>query len=132
MKPIFEEERIFLKEYGIDIPQYFWRDGSKIFINANDTIPVITFNVDLINNKIVIKKNFIESVNGNIIHIKGKYRNKKFDDYIINKTFIQEAKESETRISDLIHESVDMTVKYLNNHLDYEYIISISGGRIVA
>ena len=54
MKPIFEEEREFLKSYGVEIPKYCWRDGSKIYLNANDKIPIITFKVDELNNKINI------------------------------------------------------------------------------
>ena len=53
-KPIFNEERDFLKEYGIDIPEYCWRDGSKIYLNSDDLFPIIKFKVDEMTNKIKI------------------------------------------------------------------------------
>ena len=46
MKPIFEEERLgILKEHGIDIPRYCWRDGVKIYLNANDEYPIMVLQV---------------------------------------------------------------------------------------
>lgn len=129
MKPIFEEERDFLKEYGIEIPEYCWRDGSKIYINCTDEIPIIEFKADLLNDRIHIKKNFIKEINGGTIHICGKYKNKKFDLNIVNKSFITEAKLNEQHLNDLCSQSIKMTTEYLNSHLDYEYNMSISGGK---
>lgn len=129
MKPIFEEERMFLKEYGIEVPEHCWRNGSKIYINHNDEIPIIEFKVDLLNNKINIKKNFIKEINNGIIHIEGKYRNKKFNMNIINRPFKVEAKLNKERLNKLVEQSVNLTTNYLNSHLDYEYIMSISGGK---
>lgn len=130
MKPIFEQEREFLKSYGVEIPQYCWRDGSKIYLNANDEIPIIVFKVDELNDKIVITKNFIKKIEGNNILLKGKYKNKKFEFISHNKTFEEELDyKTKKRINKLIGQSVKMTIGYLNDHTDYETRLSISGGK---
>ena len=91
MKPIFEEERLgILKEQGINIPKYCWKDGQKIYLNANDEYPIMVLHVEELLGKIKIKKNLIQSVEGNKIHIKGKYKNKTIDEVKINKTFQEE------------------------------------------
>ena len=131
MKPIFEEERLgILKEHGIDIPQYCWRDGVKIYLNANDEYPIMVLQVEELLGKIKIKKNFIQSIDGNKIHIKGKYKNKTIDEVRINKTF-QEELDSETRkrLNKLIGQHVKMTIGFLNDHTEGQTRISISGGK---
>lgn len=57
MKPIFNEEKEFLEKYlKLKLPDNCWRDGSKIYLNHFDSKPIITFKVDILNNKINIKK----------------------------------------------------------------------------
>lgn len=129
MKPIFEEERMFLKEYGISIPQYCWRDGTKIYLNSDLDIPIITFQVDEINNQIHIKKNNIKSINGNQVHIKCKHKGKNIDEIYYNKTFQDEAQENKKRLNKLMGWQIGMTIAYLNEHQDYETRVSISGGK---
>ena len=35
MKPIFEDEKIFLEEnLGVKLPNNCWRDGKKIYLNS--------------------------------------------------------------------------------------------------
>lgn len=128
-KPIFEKEREFLKEQGINIPENCWRDGQKIYLNHDDLFPIITFEVVELLNKIKVKKNIIQSINGDKVHIKNTYKSKKYDEIWVNKTWEQEVKENEKRLDKLIGKHVGMTIKYLNNHQDYETRLSISGGK---
>ena len=131
MKLIFEEERLgILKEHGIDIPQYCWRDGMKIYLNANDEYPIMVLQVEELLGKIKIKKNFIQSIDGNKIHIKGKYKNKTIDEVRINKTFQEELDyKTRKRLNKLIGQHVKMTIGFLNDHTEGQTRISISGGK---
>ena len=130
MKPIFEEEREFLKSYGVEIPKYCWRDGSNIYLNANDKIPIIIFKVDELNNKINMTKNNIVKINKNKIYLKGVYKNKPFDKIVANKTFEEELDyKTIKRLNKLMGQSIKMTIGYLNDHADYEVRLSISGGK---
>ena len=128
-KPIFNEEREFLQEYGIKIPNNCWRDGSKIYLNSSDLFPIIKFKVDEMANKIKITQNNIIDIEEEKVHITAKFRGKKYDEIWINKTFEQEIDENTDRLDFLVNQSVEQTVEYLNNHLDYEKIMSISGGK---
>lgn len=57
MKPIFDTEKAFLEKYlKLKLPNNCWRDGSKIYLNHFDDKPIITFKVDILNDKINIKK----------------------------------------------------------------------------
>lgn len=128
-KPIFSKEREFLKEQGINIPENCWRDGQKIYLNHDDLFPIITFEVVELLNKIKVKKNIIQSINGDKVHIKNTYKSKKYDEIWVNKSWKQEVKENEKRLDKLIGKHVGMTIKYLNNHTDSETRVSISGGK---
>jgi len=129
MKPIFNEEILFLKENGIDIPKNCWRDGSKIYLNHDDIFPVITFQIIELLNKLKVKKNCIENIDGNKIHIKNTYKGKKYDEIWVNRTLEQEVEENSDRLDKLMQKHVDMTIEYLNSHLDYEKRVQISGGK---
>src|SRR5574344_836323 len=115
-KPIFNEEREFLSEYGINIPVNCWRDGSKIYLNSSDLFPIIKFKVDEMTNKIKVTQN-------NIVNIKAKFKGKKYDEIWINKTFEQEIEENKDRLDFLENQSAEQTIEYLNSHLDYEKIM---------
>lgn len=129
MKPIFEEERLFLKKHGITIPKNCWRKGSRIFLNSDDKVPLIVFKVDSINEKINIKKNFIKKIEGNKVEVVGVYGGKKINEIKINKTFIEEAQNNKERIDDMVKNSAKQTLDYLNKYPDHEIRISISGGK---
>jgi phosphoadenosine phosphosulfate reductase len=130
MKPIFKEEKKFIEERtGLKLPNYCWRDGSKIYLNHDDTFPVITFQVIELLNKINIKKNCIKNIDGDRIHIKNTYKGKKYDEIWINRTLEQEVEENADRLDKLMGKHVGMTITYLNKHLDYEKRVSISGGK---
>lgn len=129
MKPIFKEEIEFLKEYGIEIPENCWRKGSKIYANGYDDFPLLEFKVDELNNKINIKKSLIESIEGNKVHIKGVYNGKKLDKVIEIRSYEQEIEKHNDKLEKLLKQTIDLTTEYLNNHVDYEYLISISGGK---
>ena len=120
MKPIFNKELQFLQEYGIEIPMNCWRDGSKIYLNSSDLFPIIKFKVDEMTNKIKIIQNNIVKVEDNKVYITAKFRGKKYDEIWINKTFEQEIDENTERLDYLVNQTVDLTVEYLNNYLDYE------------
>lgn len=129
MKPIFDKEMKFLKEQGIDIPKYCWRDGQKIYLNHDDKFPIITFEVIELLNKIKIKKNIVQSIDGDKIHIKTTYKGKKYDEIIINKSWNEEVRENEKRLDKLVGWHIGMTIGYLNDHQDHETRLSISGGK---
>lgn len=130
MKPIFEQERYFFEEKsGYKLPKYCWRDGSKIYLNLDLEIPIIKFEVDFTSDKIIIKTNNIKEQNDSKVHIEGKFKNKKYDEWINIKTFWDEIRENNDRLNELIKETINMTVKYLNNNQDAETRISISGGK---
>ena len=67
MKPIFEEERKFLKEYGIEVPQNCWRKGSKIYANGDDDFPLIEFKVDELNNSLVQYKTLESTLQSTLV-----------------------------------------------------------------
>lgn len=54
MKPIFEEERQFLKSFGVNIPENCWKDGSKIYYTPYDTVPAYTLSVN--DNNVLVKR----------------------------------------------------------------------------
>ena len=60
MKPIFEEERNFLKLFNIDIPENCWKDGSKIYYTPYDKIPAYILSVD--DDRIFIKKDRTKNI----------------------------------------------------------------------
>jgi phosphoadenosine phosphosulfate reductase len=129
MKPIFEEEREFLKKNGIEMPEWCWRDGSKIYLNHDDPFPIITFQVIELLGKIQIKKNCIDKIENNKVYIKNTYKGKKYDEVWINKTWDEAIKENEKRLDKLVGWHVGMTIAYLNDHLEYNKRVSISGGK---
>lgn len=129
MKPVFKEERLFLKKHGIDIPEYCWRKGSKIYLNSADDIPIVVLDVDGINEKISIKKSLLKKVNGYNVDIEGVYRGKKVRRTIVNKTFKEEALEHIPQLEKLVQNTIDQTVNCINSHPNHEIRISISGGK---
>lgn len=55
MKPIFEQERLFLnKKLNLNLPKDCWRNGTKIYLDCTCKTPIYTFKVE--NNKIRITK----------------------------------------------------------------------------
>lgn len=60
MKPIFEEEREFLRSFNINIPENCWKDGSKIYYTPYDTIPAYTLFVK--DNNVLIKKDRTKAI----------------------------------------------------------------------
>lgn len=129
MKPIFEQELDFLKSYGVEIPKNCWRDGSKIYLNHNDPFPIMTFKIDALNNKINIKKNYIEKIEGNKVSINGKYKNKLYNKIWINKTLQEEIDEESVKLDKLQGESIKYIIACINNNPNHKLRISNSTGK---
>ena len=112
MKPIFEDEKIFLEEnLGVKLPNNCWRDGKKIYLNSDKESFVIQFRVE--HKKIIITKNKLEEV---VSKIK-------------NKTFEEEVIENKTRLDNLEKESIEKTIEFINRYPNNEIRISHSGGK---
>lgn len=112
MKPIFEEERQFLsKQLNIDIPNFCWRSGNKIYVNHFSTKPVLTFKVDSLNNKLLVNKNLFEENEEECCTWDNEYE------------FVKE------ELNNKIKESKEKTKQVILNNLDYKRFVSISGGK---
>lgn len=110
MKPIFEKEKEFLEwKTGLQIPNFCWRSGSKIYLNHFDKKPFLVFKVDLINYDICVKK-----------YEKPKWKNFTYEEEY---DFIKQNIESKCE------ESINKTKEYILDHLDHKMIVSISGGK---
>lgn len=111
MKPIFKEEIEFLnKQLKINLPKYCWRNGNKIYLNHFDKKPFLTFNVDLINSNMNIKK----------------YESPNLKESL---TFEEEYKLIKDKIINNVELSINKTKEYILQHLDYKMFVSISGGK---
>lgn len=111
IKPIFKEEREFLLQRGIDIPENCWRDGKKIYLNADTDTLIIQFKIE--HKQIIIKKNRLEEV-------LNTYKNKTIEEEIL---------QNNVRLNQLEKESIDMTIECMEKHSDYQYRVSDSGGK---
>ena len=110
MKPIFEQEKLFLEgKLGIKLQDNCWRHGSKIYLNHFDEKPFLTFKVDLLNNKIHIKK---------------------YEELIHKNYTLEEEYEIAKEVLEFkVRQSIDMTKQYILDNLDYKMFVSISGGK---
>ena len=132
LKPIFEEERDFLKLHDIIIPPNCWKDGQKIYLNIDSKIPLMIISVDELLQKIKIKTNNIDSISkdNKYIHIKGKYKGKTYDVIEYNKTHKQElTKDIIKEINKKIGQGVKQTISYINDRPSYKVRLQISGGK---
>lgn len=112
MKPIFQLEKDFFeKRTGIKLPNGCWRDGSKIYLNADTETLIVNFKVD--RGQIHIKKNKINEV---------------LDKYE-NKTWKQEVEENNDRLNMLFDESVEKTKEFILANPNHELRPSHSGGK---
>lgn len=113
MKPMFQEEIKFFKDRtGIEIPEYSWRDGSKIYLNIDKNTLIVQFKVE--HQKIIIKKNKIDDV-------LSRYKNLTWEDEWIQR---------ESELGHLYVESLDKTVEYINGlPSDVNLRVSTSGGK---
>lgn len=111
MKPIFEQERQFIKKKtGIELPTDCWRDGSKIYLDCTCKKPLYTFKV--INKTITITKD-----NTNL-----------FKDYIQKK--IPELIELYTpRIDALEDKSINKTYEFILSRPIEKFVVGFSGGK---
>jgi len=125
MKPIFNEEKIFLeKRLGVKIPNNCWRDGSKIYLNIDTKPAIITFKVE--NNKMHLKNNRIVKIENDYVTIQ---KTKKKQETIKKLTIKEEYIKREDYLMELEKESIDKTIEYINKYPNYEQRISISGGK---
>lgn len=130
MKPIFEQERMFFEnKSGLKIPQGCWMDGQKVYLNCDDPFPIITYTVDTLKDEIKIKKNMIVNIDNNKIHIKGKYKNKKYNEIWTNLTIDEEIAKHSDRLNKLEKQSIIETMCCIQYHKDHEFRISDSSGK---
>lgn len=112
MKPIFEQERVFLQEkLGIELPQNCWRDACKIYLNSDKESLILRFKVE--QKKLVITKNVMEKV------LKTTR----------NKTLEEEIRENNDRLNELERESIEKTKEYIHKYHRNEIRVSYSGGK---
>lgn len=111
MKPIFEEERVFLNEkLNIELPTECWRKASEIYLDCTCEKPLYKFKVQ--NNNINMTKNNLD--------LFVEYKQKKIKDLI---------EIYKDRLNQLEDESVEFIKNYLVDS-DFEQIIqSHSGGK---
>ena len=111
MKPIFEPERILIKEKtGVDLPVNCWRKVSKIYLDPTCSKPIYTFKVE--DHKMTIKKD----------------NTKLFEDYkqkSLEELFVANAE----RLKQLEEESVEMLLQYIIEHSNEKFVISHSTGK---
>lgn len=112
MKPIFNEEKKFLEErLELELPSECWRDGKKIYLNADKDTLIIQFQID--KKKLIVKKNKIQQV-------LDKYK---------NKTWQEEIEENKDRLDQLMNESIQMTLDCMNKYPNHNWRISDSSGK---
>ena len=128
MKPVFNEEIVFFEKYtGIRLPDNCWRDGGSFYLNNRDEFPILKFKVE--NEEIIITKNNIEWIEGDKVKVKLKYKGKKIDKVIKNKTWEQEVKEESKILEHLVRKSVKQTAMFLYDNPTPQIRVSISGGK---
>lgn len=130
MKPIFKEEKDFFEsKVKIILPDNCWMDGQKIYLNCDDPFPIITYTVITLTKEIKIKKNLIKEVKDNKVHIQGKYRNKKYDEWWVNLTLDEEVKKHDKRLIELENKSLIETMCCIQHYTNYEFRLSDSSGK---
>lgn len=128
MKPIFNEEKIFFeKRTGIQLPEYCWRDGSKIYLNCNDTKPLLTFKVE--ERKININKNIITHIKDNSVIVRYTKGKKQIEETWMNYSWEEEYEFNKDSITYKEKESIDETYWYILKHRDSQIRASDSGGK---
>ena len=128
MKPVFNEEILFFEKYtGVRLPDNCWRDGGSFYLNNRDEFPILKFKVE--NEEIIITKNNIEWIEGDKVKVKLKYKGKKIDKVIKNKTWEQEVKEESKILKHLVRKSVKQTAIFLHDNPLPQIRVSISGGK---
>ena len=111
MKPIFEEERQFIKEKtGIELPQFCWKHSNKIYLDPTRDKPIVVFKVE--NGIIKIKKNLIQST-----------------DVTSQITIPKLIEMYEGELNNLEKSSVQKLFHYIKQNEDSKFIVSISGGK---
>lgn len=112
MKPIFEEERLFLnKRLNVELPVGCWRKNTKIYLDMTCTEPIYAYKVE--DGGIKLIKNNID----------------KFKDYK-QKTIEELIKLNEDRLEILEQTSINSIVDYINNREEQDlYVVSHSSGK---
>ena len=112
MKPIFEPERLFLNDLlNIDLPKWCWRDGSKIYLNGDKRDLIVKFKVE---GEKAIKQ--IDRIYPKLIERK-------------QLTFQEEVNGMSDRLDYLEKESIENTIKFIQERPGYELRVSYSGGK---
>lgn len=128
MKPIFNEEKLFFESRtGLILPYNCWRDGGKIYLNADSELPLMQFKIE--NKQILIRKNIIKEIRENLVAVEYKKGKKIIQETWVNKTPEEEWLEREEQILLKEEESIDKTVKFIIAHPKHELRQSDSGGK---
>ena len=109
LKPIFEEERQFLRSFRIDIPENCWKDGSKIYYTPYDTIPAYTLSVN--DNNVLVKRDRTKLITWNPVPLEN---------------IIEKEKE---RVLSLEKEAVNFLNSYTEKSYQEVFSIAYSGGK---
>ena len=112
IKPIFEEERLFLnKKLNIRLPDECWRKSSKIYIDITCDKPLYTFKVE----------------NGGIRLVKDN--TKLFKDYK-QKSISELIEVNKDRLIELENRAVNSITKYIDKRQPQDlYVVSHSSGK---
>lgn len=112
MKPIFEEERVFLNELlGINLPSECWRNSSKIYLDLTCDKPIYIFKVE--DGEAYITKDNSEL-----------FTNHK------QKSIKELIEIYSNRLDELAEESLSFCYNYINQHQDNDlFVVSHSGGK---
>lgn len=112
MKPIFEEERVFLNELlNIELPSECWRNSSKIYLDLTCKKPIYTFKVE----------DGIAKITKDNSDLFIGYQQKSIKELI---------EIYNDRLNELSEESKSFCYNYINEHQDDDlFVVSHSGGK---
>lgn len=128
MKPVFNEERMFLeKVIGIKLPEFCWREGKSFLLNHDSKTSFLDLTVE--NGELKIKRNILKAVMGNHVVVEYTKGKKKIVETLRNYSWSEEIEQKEKRLEALYKESYEMTKAYILTHPDYIIEISVSGGK---
>lgn len=128
MKPMFNEERLFLENaLGVKLPEFCWKEGKSILLNHDSEKSILDYTV--VNGKLQIKKNLLKAIVGNQVVVEFTKNKKKIVETWRNYSWAEEIEQVDDRIEALYRESFEKTMAYILAHPGYELEVSISGGK---
>lgn len=113
MKPVFNKEKSLLeRKLGFKLPEFIWRSGNSLFLNADKQTKLLTYKV--------VNREDIIVVSNNINNVLANYENKSYE---------KEIEENLERLKSLETESIQKTIEFISAHPGFKLHPSISGGK---